>query len=465
MQECNFILFGATGDLAMRKIFPSLYQIYSNHDFAVKMNIIATSRKKFTQEAFKEELETKAKIHIKNKEEQKWAQFLDQIHYVAIELNNSEDFLALKALNEKSKNIVIYFSISPEFFIQACKNLALANLNDERVKIVLEKPLGMDLKSFKAINEEVEKYYKEEQTYRIDHYLGKESVQNLLYLRAYNPFFKRIWNNKHIACVEITVFETLGVENRGEFYDKTGALRDMLQNHMLQILSLVALKIPSKLEANSLRKEKCKVLKELRAFENKTLKNDIIRAQYTKHGDFKAYVEEAYISPQSQTESFVALKTFIDNADWKGVPFYLRTGKRMAEQFAQVVITFKNDISPQNNQLIISLQPQSFMSLNIKVKAENTAKNLKEESLYTQLILANSRPTQPYESLIKDCINGDLSSFNHKEELEAAWIFVDPIIRAWQENLSPLHYYLAGTWGPKEADELIQKDGYGWLNP
>ncbi|KGI55556.1 glucose-6-phosphate dehydrogenase [Campylobacter sp. MIT 97-5078] len=462
MIDCDFILFGASGDLAMRKIFPSLFQIYSSNFLTPSVRIIASARSKLSEIEFKEVLNVKAKIHIKNINEQKWQEFLKKISYISIELNKYEDFLALKQSSRKNANVVIYFSISPEFFIKACKNLALIGFNNQRVKIVLEKPLGMDLHSCKAINTEIAKYYKEKQIYRIDHYLGKESVQNILYLRKYNGLLQNIWNNKHIAYVEISVFETLGVENRGEFYDKTGALRDMLQNHMIQILSLLTLKMPSKLNSTSLRRAKCKLLKELKPFSKQDIKENVIRAQYTQNGKFKGYLDEAHIQPNSKTESYVALKAFIDNKTWQGVPFYLRTGKRMKEQFVQIVLHFKGQ--ENTNKLVINLQPHNFIALNLRLKKEGIA-TYKEENLFIQNNYGEGRVTQPYESLIKDAINGNLSSFNHQEELESSWLWLDNIIKAFAANELPLYHYAAGSFGPKEAEKLIQKDGNTWLNP
>ncbi|TLE13562.1 glucose-6-phosphate dehydrogenase [Helicobacter apodemus] len=465
MQGFDFILFGATGDLAMRKIFPSLYQAHIDGFLPSIGRILATSRSAFNTEQFIEELSSKSKIHIKNCVDKKWEEFTHGICYLSINLNDEKDFIALKErIGDKSQNIVIYFSISPEFFMQACKNLALVGLNRDNVKIILEKPLGMDLHSCQVINNEIAKYYDEKQIYRIDHYLGKESIQNLLILRAFNPIFASLWNRKHIDYVEISVFETLGVESRGEFYDNTGALRDMVQNHILQILSLVAMKIPPNLDAESIRKAKLELLKALKPLGDENIAKDVIRAQYIKSGNFKAYLAEDNIKENSQTETFVAIKAEILDDNWRGVPFYIRTGKRMADSFAQIVIQFKNkeSLKPHSNKLIIHLQPDNQISLNLSVKKNGKTMKCEEKDLI--LNLNNTFIMQPYERLILDAIEGNQASFNHKEELEVAWAWVDPILENWREHKTPLYFYPAGSLGPKESFELIKKDGYEWHN-
>ncbi|TKX28463.1 glucose-6-phosphate dehydrogenase [Campylobacter estrildidarum] len=465
MQSFDFILFGATGDLAMRKIFPSLYQAYIDGFLPPIGKMIATGRSSLSTEQFIEKLNNNSKIHIKNCDDKKWEEFIHNINYLSINLNETKDFDLLKGkIDNKSQNIVIYFSISPEFFIKACENLTLVGLNDDRVKIILEKPLGMDLKSCQAINNEIAKYYKEKQIYRIDHYLGKESIQNLLILRAFNPIFTSLWEKEHVDYVEISVFETLGVEGRGEFYDNTGALRDMIQNHILQILSLVAMKIPKKLDAESIRSAKLSLLKSLKPLSDEDIKNNVIRAQYDKSGEFKSYLAEDNIKENSQTETFVAIKAELLDDNWKGVPFYIRTGKRMADSFAQIIVYFKNkeDLNSSPNKLIIRLQPENQISLNLKVKKIGKTMDYEENNLI--LNLNSTLAMQPYERLILDVIEGNQASFNHKEELETAWAWVDPILKNWQENKTPLYYYIAGSWGPKEAFDLIRRDKHEWHN-
>ncbi|RTK07400.1 glucose-6-phosphate dehydrogenase [Campylobacter jejuni] len=465
MKSFDFILFGATGDLAMRKIFPSLYQAYVDGFLSHIGKMIATGRSMLNVDEFKDKMNHKSKIHIKNCDNKKWEEFAHNIDYLSINLNETKDFELLKEkISNKSKNIVIYFSISPEFFIKACKNLASVDLNNDRVKIILEKPLGMDLKSCQAINNEIAQYYNEKQIYRIDHYLGKESIQNLLILRRFNPIFTSLWKKDYIDYVEVSVFETLGVESRGEFYDSTGALRDMIQNHILQILSLVAMKIPNTLNAESIRSSKLQLLKSLKPLSDEDIKSNVIRAQYSQSGEFKGYLDEDHVKENSQTETFVAIKAELLDENWKNVPFYIRTGKRMANSFAQIIICFKDqqDQSTHPNKLIIRLQPENQISLNLKVKKIGKTMDCEENNLI--LNLNSTSVMQPYERLILDVIEGNQASFNHKEELEAAWTWVDPILENWKNNKTPLYSYFAGSWGPKESFDLIQKDQHEWHN-
>ena len=465
MENFKFVLFGATGDLAMRKIFPSLYQAFVKGLLPSEIKIIAMGRSALNTERFIEELNHRSKIHIKNLDDKKWEEFAHIITYLRIDLNELRDFDGLREeIGNESRNIVIYFSVAPEFFMKACQNLAWVNLNPSHVKIILEKPLGMDLQSCQAINNEIAKYYTESQIYRIDHYLGKESVQNLLVLRSCNPLWASLWDKEHIDYVEISVFETLGVESRGEFYDSTGALRDMVQNHILQILSLLAMKIPQSFDAESIRRCKLELLKSLKPLSDEDIKNNVIRAQYIKSGEFKAYLAEDNVKSDSQTETFVAIKAELLEDNWKGVPFYIRTGKRMADSFAQIVVYFKNKkLSHLNpNKLIIRLQPDNQIALNLRVKKMGKTMEYEEKNLI--LNLNHALTMQPYESLILDAIEGNQASFNHKEELEAAWTWVDAILENWKANKTPLYSYLAGSWGPKEAFNLVKKEGHEWHN-
>ncbi|MCX2683804.1 glucose-6-phosphate dehydrogenase [Campylobacter sp. MIT 21-1685] len=461
MRDFSFVLFGATGDLAMRKIFPALYEAYKKDLLHKNARFIATGRTILDDKGFLEELEAKSKIHIQDCDEKKWEEFVAKIHYLSIDLNRMEDFYILKEIvcNE-NEDLVIYFSISPEFFIKTCENLARIGLNTSRVRIVLEKPLGVDLHSCKEINDKIARYYQEEQIYRIDHYLGKESVQNIMFLRAYNPLFSSVWNKEHIACVEISVFETLGIQARGEFYDRMGALRDMLQNHMLQILCLVAMQLPKTLDAQSLRAAKLKLLQSLKPFDEKALQTQVIKAQYTANKQCKGYLEELNVQAHSQTETFVALKTEILDTNWLGVPFYLRTGKRMANSFAHIVLHFKSKPNIKANKLIISLQPRNELYITIQLKQSGRSMQTQEQALLLNLDEQNSM--YPYESLILDAIEANLVSFNHKEELEAAWTWLNPLLQTW--HTKKLFYYPSLSWGPQEAFSLIENDGFEWYN-
>lgn len=467
----DFILFGATGDLAMRKLFPSLFQAYSNNLINKNIQIIATGRTEMDTQEFIEKLNTYSRVHIRGWDEDLWSEFTDKIQYKSIDIQNKEEFRYLKE-NIKTENVIIYLSISPKFFKDVCENLAYVALNSKFVKIVLEKPLGVDLNSCIKINDGISKYFKEEQIYRIDHYLGKESVQNILTLRLANSFLESLLNKKHIKNVQITIFEQLGVEARGEFYDQMGALRDMIQNHIVQIMCLIGMELPLTFDAQSIRNKKLEFIKSLKRFEKSELENFIIRGQYTKNGEFNGYKDEYRIKSSSTTETFVALKTEINHEKWEGVPFYLRTGKRMAHQFVEVVFVFKEGdkdkvslFGKYPNKLIIKLQPEHSINLSLRVKKMGKDMKLERRNLSLDLLeKSNSRHMEAYERLILDLIDNDSTFFNHKDELEASWQWLTPVLESFRDNEIPLYLYPANTLGPKEADSFIKKDGNSWNN-
>ncbi|WP_104758919.1 glucose-6-phosphate dehydrogenase [Helicobacter bizzozeronii] len=441
MLECHIILLGATGDLAMRKIFPALYLAYQNKLLAPVISAVA--RSKLDDESFQDNLTKKAQEYIPNLDPQSWGLFCQNIHYLSINLTQANDF---KQLQHNHPNTLIYFSIAPEFFALACAHLAQVGLSAPGVKIVLEKPLGADLQSCKDIYAQISKYYQEDQIYRIDHYLGKQSVQNLLELRAKNPILSALWNKDHVDHVQISVLETLGVENRGGFYDPTGALRDMLQNHMLQMLSLIAMPTLKNPSAQALRDAKLSVLKSLKPLDFQALVKQVVRAQYASNGTLKGYTQEPNIPTQSQTETFVALKLEVQSPMWAGVPFYLRTGKRMGTSLVQIVLVFKG-----GGALILNLQPQYTLELDLKGVPPLQARL--------------DQGMDAYEKLILEAVRGNPALFSHQDELEAAWAWVNPILKAWEQNQVPLFTYPAGSFGPKVAFELLESEGRSWHTP
>ncbi|WP_120945836.1 glucose-6-phosphate dehydrogenase [Helicobacter labacensis] len=439
MREGHFILLGATGDLALRKIFPALYKAYK--DQLLTPSILATGRSRLSQAEFLHLLDTKTKPHLKNLDLTLWESFTQHIEYVAMDLTQAQDF---KALTKRPlhPNTIIYFSIAPEFFAIACEHLAQVGLNAPEVKIVLEKPLGVNLHSARAIHQSIAQHYQESQIYRIDHYLGKQSVQNLLHWRASNALLQTLLHKDHVDHVQMSVCETLGVESRGGFYDPMGALRDMLQNHMLQMLTLLTMPLPSNLDASSIRQAKRALLQSLKPLDHQALLAQVVRAQYSAHGDFVGYRQEPHVHPNSQTETFVALKLEVARSEWAGVPFYLRTGKRMGASFVQVVVSFKG-----GSPLIFTIQPNPAISLNL---APITLQTALESGM------------DAYQRLILDVFDSNQSAFNHQDELEAAWVWLDPILQAWQANETPLYFYPAGSFGPKEAFDLLERDGHAW---
>ncbi|RVY59078.1 glucose-6-phosphate dehydrogenase [Helicobacter pylori] len=409
MLDFDLVLFGATGDLAMRKLFVSLYEIYTHYGFKKDSKIIASGRKELSNEEFLALLCEKTQLHSREKGEE----FLTHISYLRVRLDNPKDFEELSKIATKNKPLIFYFSISPSFFTTTAQHLAKNALNHANTRLILEKPLGHDLKTCKEIFQSISVFFKEEQIFRIDHYLGKKGVQNILELRLNNPILNILWDQ--ISAVEICVYETLGVEERGEFYDKIGALRDMVQNHLLQVLSLIATDLPNDLK--DLRKEKIKVLKTLQP--PKDFKKQVIRAQY------QGYRDENKVHKESQTETFVAIKAFLDTPKFKGVPFYIKHAKKMPHNQASVKIHF-NAI----NTLEFFLS-QDKITLTLK----DNQNSLILETHNKQEFL------QPYAKLLYDAIQNNHNNFAHQLELEASWVFIDTLIEGFMNNATPLYSY------------------------
>ncbi len=409
MLDFDLILFGATGDLAMRKLFVSLYEIYTHYGFKKDSKIIASGRKELSNEEFLALLCEKTQLHSREKGEE----FLAHISYFCVRLDNPKDFEELSKIATKNKPLIFYFSISPSFFATTAQHLAKNALNHANTRLILEKPLGHDLKTCKEIFQSISTFFKEEQIFRIDHYLGKKGVQNILELRLNNPILNILWDQ--ISAVEICVYETLGVEERGEFYDKIGALRDMVQNHLLQVLSLIATDLPNDLK--DLRKEKIKVLKTLQP--PKDFKKQVIRAQY------QGYRDENKVHKESQTETFVAIKAFLDTPKFKGVPFYLKHAKKMPRNQASAKIHF-NAV----NTLEFFLSQDK-----ITLTLQDHQNPLILETHHKQEFL------QPYAKLLYDAIQNNHNNFAHQLELEASWVFIDTLIEGFMNNATPLHSY------------------------
>ncbi|GAA9115254.1 glucose-6-phosphate dehydrogenase [Helicobacter pylori] len=409
MLDFDLVLFGATGDLAMRKLFVSLYEIYTHYGFKKDSKIIASGRKELSNEEFLALLCEKTQLHSREKGEE----FLAHISYFCVRLDNPKDFEELSKIATKNKPLIFYFSISPSFFATTAQHLAKNALNHANTRLILEKPLGHDLKTCKEIFKSISAFFKEEQIFRIDHYLGKKGVQNILELRLNNPILNILWDQ--ISAVEICVYETLGVEERGEFYDKIGALRDMVQNHLLQVLSLIATDLPNDLK--DLRKEKIKVLKTLQP--PKDFKKQVIRAQY------QGYRDENKVNKESQTETFVAIKAFLDTPKFKGVPFYLKHAKKMPHNQASAKIHFNavNTLEFFLSQDKITLTLQDHQNPLI-LETHN-----KQEFL------------QPYAKLLYDAIQNNHNNFAHQLELEASWVFIDTLIEGFMNNATPLYSY------------------------
>ncbi|MDI6028756.1 glucose-6-phosphate dehydrogenase [Corticibacterium sp. UT-5YL-CI-8] len=474
----DFIVFGGTGDLAERKLLPSLYHRQRDHQFSEPTRIIGASRSKMTDKEFQEFARKAIKEHVKEEyiDEKELSTFLARLSYVAVDAISGDGFEDLKKAIGDSKAIrAFYLAVSPSLFGSIADNLKAHKLVTPQSRIVVEKPIGRDLVSAKALNKLIGDDFEEHQIFRIDHYLGKETVQNLMALRFANALYEPLWNSAHIDHVQITVAETVGLEDRVTYYNNAGALRDMVQNHMLQLLCLVAMEAPSSMEANALRDEKLKVLNSLKRINGNEAPKHTVRGQYragaSAGGPVKGYVEE--LGAESNTETFVAIKAEIANWRWAGVPFYLRTGKRLATRVSEIVIEFKpiphsifgeNAGSIYNNQLVIRLQPDEGVKQFIMIKDPGPG-GMRLRQIPLDMSFAQSftgRAPDAYERLIMDVIRGNQSLFMRRDEVEAAWNWIDPIQNAWEENGQDVQGYTAGTWGPSSSIALIERDGRTW---
>ncbi|MCB4798043.1 glucose-6-phosphate dehydrogenase [Neotamlana laminarinivorans] len=492
MDEQMLIIFGASGDLTKRKLIPALYDLYKGDFLPENFVVLGTSRSDLTDDDFRNRVVFNSeflKDEAENSDATK-AEFAKKLFYKDLGDGYDTDFTPLKEriheLNSKFKinhNFVFYFSLPPSIYETVAKNLAAVDLSVEGVgwkRLIVEKPFGYSLETAKELNIGLQKYFRESQIYRIDHYLGKETVQNLLVTRFSNTVFEPLWNRNYIRHVEITNAESVGVGNRGGYYDKSGALRDMFQNHLMQIVSIVAMEPPISDDPEEIRNEKVKALKSLRIMDDEeTLFNHTIRGQYTSaiiNGEtVKGYREEEGVDPASTTETFAAIKFYIDNWRWKDVPFYVRTAKRMPTKVTEIVIhfkpshhhIFKDQDFDTDNKLIIRIQPDEGILMKFGVKVPGQGFNVERANMdfyYSDLEEGNNI-MEAYERLLLDAMQGDATLYARADEVEAAWAFVDPILKYWNESKSAIvHGYSAGVWGPLHADDLIEGRGF-WRNP
>ncbi len=478
-EKFDIILFGATGDLATRKLLPALYRRHAAGQFDAESRVLGVSNMDCSREEFIARIEEPVRHRVgADFEAVAWQRFTAQLDYLKVDARVDEDFAVLKQrLQDRAELVRVYFlSTSPLLFVDICTRLQVFELVTPRSRVVLEKPLGHDLVSAQLINQQVGAAFTEEQIYRIDHYLGKEPVQNLMALRFGNALFEPLWQRGRIQHVQITVAEQVGVEQRAAFYDKTGALRDMVQNHLLQLLCIIAMEPPSTSKPDDVRDEKLKVLRALRPLSGRDAIENTVRAQY-KAGAIAGkpvvgYLDEAGVAADSTTETFVALKAQIDSWRWAGVPFYLRTGKRMQDRLAEIVITFEDvphaifdrPISDRaNNRLVIRLQPDENITLTLLAKSPGEGIRLKPVNLGLDLDDAQKqRPMDAYERLMMDVVKGNLTLFMRRDELDAAWRWIDPIRASWLKYEEPLKIYTAGSWGPSASSALISREGLAW---
>jgi glucose-6-phosphate 1-dehydrogenase len=480
MTDQAIVIFGATGDLALRMLYPSLYFLDVDKLLPPRLKIIGCSRSELNDEAFAAKIREAVRIRTPDGaiDETAWKSFAARLGYVAGDASAPEVYAQLKDRLNGRTECIFYLSTSPSLYDPIVLNLAAAGLTGGRSRVVVEKPLGHDLASCREINDTLAKTFSEDRIFRIDHYLGKEAVQNLLALRFANAFFEPLWNKLSIDHVQITVAETVGVEGRWGYYDDYGAMRDMVQNHLLQLLCLVAMEPPASLEADSVRNEKVKVLRSLRRINGREIERRTVRGQYTagvaEGRTVPGYREEGE-GKDSITETFVAITAHVDNWRWAGVPFYLRTGKRLPVRSSQIVIQFRevpHSIFPGQqllaNRLTIRLQPEEDISLLLMNKTPDLdGGGMKLKPLGLSLSLSDAFKSQPrrriaYERLLLEAIHDNPTLFVRRDEAEAAWAWVDSIEHGWQRSgLAPTPYP-AGSWGPAGSFALIERDGHSW---
>lgn len=484
MTTCNtfdMVIFGGAGDLATRKLLPALYHLNKDGQLPGGSRIIGAGRSAMPEGEFAAHVAKACRDYVPEADMDSHAleAFCKRIDYVAVDSSDASQFAELAKTLDKvgdERCRVFFLATKPALFAEICEQLAAAGLNTPNARVVLEKPLGKDLASAQEINARVAKVFGEHQVFRIDHYLGKETVQNLMALRFANTLFEPLWRNTHIRDVQITLAESVGVGGRAGYYDGNGALRDMVQNHLLQLLCITAMEPPINDHADAVRDEKLKVLRALRPLTGQAVLRNTVRGQY-KAGAIDGkpvpgYLDEDGIPADSHTESFVVLKTRINNWRWSGVPFFLRTGKRLAERRAEIVVNFKRvphnifgsdagDLAP--NRLVIRLQPDEGVRMSVLAKRPGNAMRLRPVNLNLDFAQTfRVRALDAYERLLMEVIRGNLTLFMRNDELEAAWRWIDPIIGAWETEGDRPKAYSAGSWGPSAAISLLAKDGYAW---
>ncbi|MGC8856209.1 MAG: glucose-6-phosphate dehydrogenase [Anaerolineae bacterium] len=474
----TLVIFGASGDLTQRKLIPSLFNLWRKGRLPRPFQIVGFGNTPFSDEAFRQHLLDGARQFANFQfSETEWAEFAPALHYQQGRYTDLADFKKLAAfltqLEGGEANRLFYMAIPPSLFPNIIDLLGLTGMiqqyNGWR-RVVVEKPFGTDLDSARHLNQQVHRVLKEEQIYRIDHYLGKETVQNILVMRFANTIFEPVWNRNYIDHVQITVAEQVGVEHRAGFYDSVGVLRDMFQNHLLQLVSLVAMEPPASFQADALRNEKVKVLSSLQPIQGEKVSENLVLGQYL------GYRQEPGVRPGSNTPTFAALRLRINNWRWQGVPFYLRSGKKLAAKHSQIIIRFKEpplamfnmrpDAKMTPNMLVLYLQPDEGIHLRFEAKVPDTVaetRSVDMEFHYAEAFGPTAIP-EAYERLLLDALQGDASLFTRADEVEAAWNFIDPLLKEWEsKQVPPLAFYEPATWGPAEADVLLQRDGRYWM--
>jgi len=488
IEPCVVVIFGATGDLTHRKLLPALYNLALEHPLPAGFSVVAFARRPYNDEVFRQQALESINQHSRQKpvNPQVWESFSQGLHYLQSSFDDQEGYAKLNTLLNKldqergtNGNRIFYLSTPPSQYPEIIQHLGAAGLNRNRkgwTRIIIEKPFGHDLNTARELNRQVSRVFREDQVYRIDHYLGKETVQNILVFRLANGIFEPVWNRRYVDHVQITVAEHLGLEGRAGYYEESGAIRDMIQNHMLQLLTLVAMEPPIAFDGNSVRDEKVKVLHALQPLVGRDVTTNTIRAQYGP--GWVGYLQENGVSPTSTTDTYVALKAYIDNWRWAGVPFYLRTGKHLPKRVTEIAIQFKqpplmlfknSDAQGQvePNVLTLRIQPDEGISLKFGAKVPGTDMQIRSVNMdfFYGSSFVREQP-EAYERLLLDSMHGESTLFTRGDEVEAQWTFVQGILDGWAEaGRETVHTYESGSWGPQAADEFIWRDGRRWRRP
>lgn len=485
-EACSLVIFGATGDLTHRKLLPAIYNLAYENRLPDHFAVVAIGRREKTDSSYRDEIKQAISKHSRFPlNEAIWNDVMERIYYKQMDFTQPETYTDLKQYlqgidykHQTGGNHIFYLAVAPEYFQPIVRNLDTylkVEQDNNWQRVVIEKPFGKDLKSAIELNNTIVDVFKEENTYRIDHYLGKEMLQNILVIRFANLLFEPLWNKDYIKQVQISSSETLGVEKRGGYYEHSGAIRDMMQSHMLQLLSLIAMERPDDLSPEEIRNKKVNVLKQLKPLTKEEIKHNAVRGQYDQNagGTLLGYRDEERVDSNSTTETYVALKLQVENDRWDGVPFYIRTGKRMPDKSTEVIIEFKevghtlyqSHDEMKTNLLVIRVQPEEgvFFQFNAK-KPGNEDIIVPVQMDFCQNCQIGINSPEAYERLLYDVMKGDQTLFARWDEVYYSWKYIDTILNGWAEEVPNFPNYISGTYGPKEADDLLKRDGKSWIN-